>query len=71
MKFGFMPGRSTEDAMLILRRMQESNVEKNKKLFICFVDMDEAFKRVLRKVIELALRKKLVPERLVQTVMSM
>ena len=51
--------------------MQESYLEKTRKLFICFVDLEKAFDRVPRKVIEWALRKKLVPERLVQAVMSM
>ena len=32
MQFGFMPGRSTLDAIFILRRMQESYLEKNRKL---------------------------------------
>ena len=71
MQFGFMPGKSTVDTIFILRRMQESYLEKNRKLFICFVDLEKAFDWVPRKVIEWALRKKLVPERLVQAVMSM
>ena len=71
MQFGFMPGKSTVDAIFILRRMQESYLEKNRKLFICFVDLEKAFDQVPRKVIEWALRKKLVPKRLVQAVMSM
>ena len=71
MQFGFMPGRSTLDAIFILRKMKESYFEKNRKLFICFLDFEKAFDRVPRKVIEWALRKKLVPERLVQAVMSM
>ena len=66
-----MPGRSTVDAILILRRMQESYLEKNRKLFICFFDLEKAFDRVSKKVIEWALKKNLVPERLVQAVMSM
>ena len=71
MQFGFMPGKSTVDVIFILRRMQESYLEKNRKLFICFVDLEKAFDQVPRKMIEWALRKKLVPERLVQAVMSM
>ena len=34
MQFGFMPGRSSVEAIYILRRMQESYLEKNRKLFI-------------------------------------
>ena len=56
-QFGFMPGKSTVDAIFILRRMQESYLEKNRKLFIHFVDLEKAFDRVPRKVIEWALRK--------------
>ena len=59
------------DAIFILRRMQESYLDKNRKLFICFVDLEKAFDRVPRKVIEWALTKKLLPEMLVQAVMSM
>ena len=40
MQFGFMPGRSTVDAIFILRRMQESYLKKNRKLFFCFVDLE-------------------------------
>ena len=65
MQFDFMSSRSTVDAIFILRRMQESYLEENRKLFICFVDLEKAFDRVTRKMIEWALRKKLVPERLV------
>ena len=65
-----MHGRNTENVIFI-RRMQESYFEKNRKLFSCFVDLDKAFDQVPMKVIERVLRKKLVPERLVQAVMSM
>ena len=50
--------------------MQESYLEKNRQL-ICFVDLEKAFDRVPRKVIEWTWRKKFVLERLVQAVMSM
>ena len=52
MQLGFMPGKSTVDAIFILSRIQESYLEKNRKLFICFVDLEKAFDRVPRKVIE-------------------
>ena len=61
MQFGFMSGRSTVNVIFIFRRMQESFLEKNRKIFICFVDLEKAFDRVPRKVIEWVLRKKVGP----------
>ena len=56
MQFGFMPG--TVDAIFIVRRMQEEYQKKDKKLHMYFVDMEKAFDRVPRKVMEWAMRKK-------------
>ena len=44
---------------------------KNKKLFFVFVDLEKAFEQVLREVIDFALRWKVVPEYLVDKVMSL
>ena len=52
MKFGFMPGKGTIDAVFILRGIQEEYLTKQKKLYICFVDLEEAFDRVPRKAVE-------------------
>ena len=52
MQFGFMPGKGTVDTIFIVRRMQEKNQKEDKKLYMCFVDMKNAFDRVLRKVLE-------------------
>ena len=52
MQFGFMPERSTVNAIFILRRVQKSYLEKNGKLFICFVDLEKAFDRVPKKVMK-------------------
>ena len=50
MQFGFIPGKGTVDAIFIVRRMQEEYQKKNKKLYMCFVDLERAFDRVPRKV---------------------
>ena len=71
MQFGFMPGKGTVDALFILRRMQEEFRGKEKKLYMCFVDLEKAFDRVPRKVMKWALRKKSLPEVLVKAVMSL
>ena len=43
MQFGFMPGKGTIDAVFILRRLQEEYLDKEKKLYMCFVDLEKAF----------------------------
>ena len=43
MQFGFMPGRGTTDALFVVRRMQEEDRNKKKKLYMCFVDIEKAF----------------------------
>ena len=71
MQFGFMPGKGTMDAIFIGRRMLEEYQKKNKKLYMCFADMEKAFDRVPRKVMELAMRKKGPSEIMVRAVMSL
>ena len=44
-------------ALFILRRMQVEFPEREQKLYMCFVDLENAFDRVPRKVMEWALRK--------------
>ena len=71
MQFGFMPGKGTVDAIFIVRRMQEEYQKKEKKLYMCFVDLEKAFDRVPRKVLEWAMRKKGLLEIMIQSVMSL
>ena len=71
MQFGFMPGKGTTDGIFLLRQLQEKVLSKNSKLFLGFVDLEKAFDRVPRKVVEWALRKEGVTEYMVRAVMSM
>ena len=70
-QFGFMPGSGTTDVLFVIRRMQEKYREKKKKLYMCFVDIEKAFDRVPRKVMEWAMKKKSLPEVIVIAVMSL
>ena len=51
--------------------MQEEYREKDKKLYLCFVDLKKAFDRVSRRVMQLALSKKRLPEILLKAVVSL
>ena len=71
MQFGFMPGRGTTDALFVVQRMQEEYRDNKKELYMCFVDIEKAFDRLPRKVIESTMRKKGLPEVIVRAVMSL
>ena len=70
MQFEFIPGMGTVDAIFIVERLQEE-YQKDKKLHIGFVDMEKAFDRVPRKVMEWAMKKKGLSEVMVGEVMSL
>ena len=71
MQFGYMSRKGITRTLFLLRRMQEKFRGKEKKLCVCFVYLEKAFYRVRRKVVECALRKKGLPDVLVQAVMSL
>ena len=70
-KFGFMSGCGTTDAIFILRQIQEKYIRNNRKLYFAFVDLEKAFDRVPRKVLWWALRKVGMPEWIVRVVQIM
>ena len=70
MQFAFVPGKDTIDAVVILW-MQEEYLAKQKKLYMCFVDLEIAFDKVPRKLMEWAMGKKGIPDTSVGAVMSL
>ena len=66
-----MSGKGTIEAVSILRQIQEEYIAKQKKLYRCFVDMENTFHRDPRNVVEWELSQKGIPEALATAVMSM
>ena len=64
MLFGVTPRRETTDALFVKKC-------KRKELHMCFLDIEKAFDRVSRKVMEGVIRKKCFPEVIVRTVTSL
>ena len=54
-----------------MRQLQEKYLENDKELYLVFVDLEKAFDRVLRVLIESSLRRKGVVECYVNAVMKM
>ena len=57
MQFGFRPGTGKTHIIFIARQLQERYRENHRKLWWAFVDLERAFDRVPRKVVEWAMRK--------------
>ena len=70
MKFCFVPSQRIGIAIFISRRIKEEFIAKQKKLYMCFVDLDKAFDS-FENSCEMAMRKKGIPEALVRVVVSL
>ena len=49
-QFGFRKGKGTRNAIFVLRTIIERAIEKQKDLFMCFVDFEKAFDMVRHEV---------------------
>ena len=71
MQFGYMPGRGTVDAILILRQVQKKTLEGNRSQYWAFIDLEKAFNRVPMELIYWSLRKKEAPAEFISMVKAM
>ena len=69
MKFGFMGGRSTTDAVFRIRQLKKMFAEKKNPRHQIFVYLEKAFDRVPWELIPCSLRQHRVPENLVRLIM--
>ena len=71
MQFGFVTGKGTTDAILIVRQLQKKYLANNQDLWMAFVDLEKAFDQIKREVVWWALRELGVAERIVCVIKAM
>ena len=69
-QFGFMPGRSTMEAIFLIRQVMERYREK-KDLHMVFIDLEKAYDRIPRNVMWWALDKHKIPTKYVGLIKDM
>ena len=70
-QFGFMPGRSTTEAIFLLRQLMERYREQKKDLHMVFIDLEKAYDKIPRMVMWWALEKHKVPTKYISLIKDM
>ena len=70
-QYGFMPGKSTTDALFALRVLMEKYREGQKELHCVFVDLEKAYDKVPREEVWYCMRKSGLAEKYVRIVQEM
>ncbi|KAK1610242.1 hypothetical protein QYE76_033915 [Lolium multiflorum] len=70
-QFGFMPGRSTMEAIFLVRQLMERYMEQKKDLHMVFIDLEKAYDKIPRNVMWWALEKHKVPIKYITLIKDM
>lgn len=70
-QFGFMPGRSTIEAIHLIRQTMEHYRDRKKDLHMVFIDLEKAYDRVPREILWWALARKSVPLKYIDIIKDM
>jgi hypothetical protein len=70
-QFGFMPRRSTKEAIFLIRQVMERFREQKKDLHMVFIDLEKAYDKIPRNVMWWALDKHKVPTKYVTLIKDM
>uniref|UniRef100_A0A8I6Y751 Reverse transcriptase domain-containing protein n=1 Tax=Hordeum vulgare subsp. vulgare TaxID=112509 RepID=A0A8I6Y751_HORVV len=70
-QFGFMPGRSTMEAMFLVRQLMERYKEQKKDLHMVFIDLEKAYDKIPQNVMWWALEKHNVPIKYITLIKDM
>ena len=54
---GFRSGRGCEEQIFVMRQLAEKMIEKNRKMYAVFVDLEEAYDKVCREELWEALKR--------------
>jgi hypothetical protein len=70
-QFGFMPERSTMEAIFLLRQLMERYREQKKDFHMVFIDLEKAYDKLPRNVMWWALEKHKVPTKYITLIKDM
>ncbi|KAL6575841.1 hypothetical protein OROHE_000312 [Orobanche hederae] len=70
-QFGFMPGRSTMEAIYLIRQLMEYYRDQKKDLHMVFIDLEKAYDKVPREVLWWALAKKGISRKYIDIIKDM
>ena len=69
--FGFMPGRSTTEAIYVLRRLIKKYRERKKDLHMVFIDLEKAYDNISRCIIWDNLKVRGISSRYIEAIRDM